>query len=154
MIVVKRTLTTLSLVVALGIGVGIGVYVGTRGFGTSAPAAAESAPTPDGSSEDALPETRTNADGLTYGVLRPEPTEAYLNGEAVSDLDVPDLILVVGDKGREGYVYRSAILPDPESLPTSPEEAVAYTQAQARAAKTFPVYTSDGVTQIDTYTVD
>lgn len=123
-------------------------------MGSQAPAAAVTAVTPDGTSEDALIPTAVNASGMTYGVLRPEVAVASINGQAVSREELPDLILVVGDAGHEGYVYRSVLVPDPKSLPKSPSEAVAFTQAQARAAKTFPVYESDGLTQIDTFTLD
>lgn len=157
MITLKRAVVVLSLGLSLGAGAAVGVYLGSHGIGTSAPAAAADGAqeAAGGSVRDDLPPTRTNEFGKTYGALNLETVAAYYNGADPSTLDLPDLILVVGDGGREGYVDRAVLVPDRESLPGSPNEAVEWSQARARATpQTFPVYEPDGVTEIDTLTRD
>ena len=85
---------------------------------------------------------RVNASGQTYGPLR-DGDEA--NGT------VPDLILVVGNNGTEGYVERHIIIVPLDELPQSPEEALRWNEDH-QEPRTYPVFESDGVTQIDTWT--
>jgi hypothetical protein len=161
----KRIATVLSLVGALGVGIAGGVYLGSLGLGTVVPAAAQGASaTTDTSPSSVEPPTLTtpaegtaetfatpevNSSGQTFGVVSPDGLEAFLaDGEGL-----PDLILVVGDAGKEGYVERAVLVPDQETLPDSPKDAVAYTLEQQRTISTFPVYASDGVTQVDTFTL-
>lgn len=58
----------------------------------------------------------------------------------------PELLLVVGDTGQEGYV-RFADMVSPE--PRSPEEAL----AQMSKTRVLPVYDETGTRQIDTFTI-
>lgn len=78
------------------------------------------------------PDYPTNPSGLTYGAAAGEGPE-------------PDLIAVVGDCGHAGYVISEA-LEDPE--PWSAEAGL-----DPDAPRTVPVFMSDGVTQIDTFTL-
>jgi hypothetical protein len=73
-----------------------------------------------------------NAKGETYGVQR--------------DGKSPDLIATYATNGRQGYAYVTEL---DGPMPTSPEEALAWQEAQeSRAERTIPVYESDGETQI------
>ena len=79
----------------------------------------------------------TNASGLTYG----------------SDFGAaqePDLVLVIGDQGREGYVYSVELYPP---APPSPREALATQTPADEIEAVLKVYLSDGLTQIDTFTI-
>lgn len=79
------------------------------------------------------PDYPTNASGLTYG------------GAAAGSYPDPDLIAVSGNCGHTGYALRWE-LDDP--APWSPEAG-----RDAGTPRTIPVYASDGVTQIDTFTI-
>jgi hypothetical protein len=79
------------------------------------------------------PDYPTNASGQTYGAM------------ADGDYPDPDLIAVSGNCDLSGYVTREE-LDDP--APWEPEAGLA-----AAASRTIPVYESDGVTQIDTFTI-
>lgn len=86
-------------------------------------------------------ECGVNANGQTYGIL---------------DEYTPDLIAVVGDNGKGGYVYASDFF---TPLASCPEEAVAQQKARDKAIadgtyvpKSINVYKSDGETVIDTFT--
>ncbi|HEY0642747.1 MAG TPA: hypothetical protein VGD39_04955 [Nocardioides sp.] len=76
------------------------------------------------------PDYPTNADGLTYGA------------QARDSASLPDLVAVVGDCGATGYVLRSDL---EDEAPWEPG-------AGDGGPRTFPVFESDGVTQVDTYT--
>ncbi len=83
-----------------------------------------------------------NESGQTYG--------SGLYANYISDL--PDLIAVVGDSGRNGYVYAEDFIGDE---PSSPEEAVRLMEAKKNGTYKAPVltvYDSDGKTVIDTFT--
>ena len=83
-----------------------------------------------------------NENGQTYGTDIDSP---YVE-------DLPDLMAVIGDHGKQGYVYRDEFLGDP---PSSPEEAVAIQKSIENGTyipKVYNVYESDGVTIIDTFT--
>lgn len=122
--------------VMLVLGVGFGVLVGNAGFGTQPPAGAAEV---DEVGTSKLP-LSTNANGQTYGSLV---------GREESP-DHPDLVAAYGNKGELGYVYYDDVVA-PE--PKSPAEAVAL-NVRAEQEVTVPLYASDGVTQIDTYTVN
>lgn len=62
--------------------------------------------------------------------------------------EAPDLILVEGEAGKEGYVYASDF--DGEELPADPEKAAAIT---GKDPEFIPVYLADGVTQIDVFKI-
>lgn len=86
-------------------------------------------------------ECGVNANGQTYGIL---------------DEDTPDLIAVVSDNGKAGYVYASEFF---TPLPSCPEEAVTQQKARDKAIadgtyvpRSINVYESDGETLIDTFT--
>lgn len=82
-----------------------------------------------------------NKNGQTYGVL----------SDSVYIEDNPKLVGVVGDNGREGYVYFDEFIAGPET----PEEAMKM-QADLEAGRYVPkcmnVYEADGKTVIDTFT--
>lgn len=91
-----------------------------------------------------------NSSGQTYGV------SGSIEGE-------PDLVSAIGTApdGRtiEGYAFASELngsSPDHPGMPTSPEEAVRWTeeiQQKYPNGWTIPVYESDGTTQIGTFHV-
>lgn len=88
-------------------------------------------------------ECGVNANGQTYGIL-----DEYEHS--------PDLIAVVGDNGKAGYVYISEFFSPRASCP---EEAVAQQKARDKAiadgtyvSRSINVYESDGETIIDTFT--
>lgn len=76
-----------------------------------------------------------NENGMTYG-------------SDFGKAESPDLILATGDDGKQGYLKQSDIY-GPE--PKSPEEAAALT-AVADQPRVLPLYASDGVTVIGTFT--
>ncbi|MBQ7012910.1 MAG: hypothetical protein IJN11_03215 [Oscillospiraceae bacterium] len=83
-----------------------------------------------------------NENGQTYGKNMESP---YIE-------DIPDLIAVVGDHGKRGYVYRDELIGMP---PSSPEEAEALHKSLENGTytpKVYNVYEADGVTIIDTFT--
>lgn len=83
-----------------------------------------------------------NENGQTYGSA---PDSVYPE-------DFPDLISVIGDNGKQGYVYKEDYIGD---LPDSPEEAEKIAEAQHNGTyepRTVNVYASDGKTVIDTFT--
>lgn len=82
----------------------------------------------------------TNAAGQTFGS----------NFGSSSPERDPDLILVIGDSGHEGYV-RSIELNGSE--PSSPEEAVRHQAQPGEVVSVLTVYESDGRTAIDTFTI-
>lgn len=88
-------------------------------------------------------ECGVNANGQTYGIL-----DEYEHS--------PDLIAVLGDNGKAGYVYTSEFFSPTASCP---EEAVAQQKARDKAIadgtyvpRSINVYESDGETLIDTFT--
>ena len=88
-------------------------------------------------------EYAVNESGQTYGAgLRVMYTE-----------DLPDLVAVIGDNGKEGYIRKSDFI---GYEPQTPAEAVRITERQDAGLlppEVYPVYLSDGVTEIDTFTV-
>ena len=83
-----------------------------------------------------------NENGQTYGTT---PDSVYLE-------DYPDLISVIGDNGKQGYIYKEDYIGD---LPDSPEDAEKIAEAQHNGTyepRTVNVYASDGKTVIDTFT--
>lgn len=86
------------------------------------------------------PEYPTNQAGLTYG-----PMVGY-SGETM-----PDLGLVLADDGvTQGYVYRTEL---EGPVPSSPEEALQWQEDGRYSTQVVPVYESDGITRIGTFTV-
>lgn len=79
-----------------------------------------------------------NAKNQTFGSV----------GDLKDPADEPDLILVVANEGGEGYVLRDQLN---GPMPGSPAEAVA--QAKAPQSRVIPVFVSDGVTKIGTFTI-
>lgn len=74
-----------------------------------------------------------NKNNETYGT--------YIEGETEQ---IPDLILVVGDNGKEGYAKKDDLY---LKQPKTPEEAIEYEKNKKN--RTIPVYKSDGETIID-----
>ncbi|MCL2076940.1 MAG: hypothetical protein FWH08_00855 [Oscillospiraceae bacterium] len=90
------------------------------------------------------PAYELNVFGQTYG------SAMY----AITVDDEPDLILVVGDSGIEGYVYKTDL---DEDMPDSPEEAIQKQEELVKEgvfSRTIPVYNKNGITKIDTFTID
>lgn len=77
------------------------------------------------------PDYPTNAAGQTYG-------------SAIDNSPQPDLIGAIGDCGRTGYIARDRFAEFPPWIPG----------AGSSQPQSVPVYESDGVTQIDTFTQD
>lgn len=75
------------------------------------------------------PDYPTNAAGQTYGSARDNSQQ-------------PDLVAAVGDCGRTGYIERDAFAEQPPWEPG----------AGAPGLRSTPVYESDGLTRIDTFT--
>lgn len=75
------------------------------------------------------PDYPTNASGQTYGSARDNSRQ-------------PDLVAAVGDCGRTGYIERDAFEEQPPWEPG----------AGAPGLRSTPVYESDGLTRIDTFT--
>lgn len=83
-----------------------------------------------------------NKDGQTYG--------SGFNVAYIENL--PDLISVVGDNGKVGYVYANELLGD---APASPEEAIKIQESIDNGTyipKVYSVYEADGKTVVDTFT--
>lgn len=74
-----------------------------------------------------------NENNETYGT--------YIEGEST---EIPDLILIVGDNGKEGYARKEDLY---LKQPQTPEEAIEYEKNKKN--RIIPVYKSDGVTVID-----
>lgn len=75
------------------------------------------------------PDYPTNASGQTYGSARDNSRQ-------------PDLVAAIGDCGRTGYIERDAFGEQPPWEPG----------AGAPGPRSTPVYESDGLTRIDTFT--
>ncbi len=93
---------------------------------------------------DPVVECSINAGGQTYGLAIAESIE-----------DLPDLVAVVGDNGKTGYVYADELF----DAPKTPDEATKYQEARQEAIdngtyapKVYDVYEADGKTVIDTFT--
>lgn len=88
-----------------------------------------------------------NASGQTYGSAL----------TANSPENEPDLILVISDSGRTGYVLKNALDAangtEASKSFSSPEQAIAWQNSQALQDRIVAVYSSDGKTQIGTFTV-
>ena len=100
-------------------------------------------------------------EGMTE-VIEHEKTDYGVNengqtfGSALSATyveDMPDLVLAIGDHGKEGYIYLSDLLGE---TPSSPEEAVQKQLEREQNGggdlQVCYVYESDGKTIIDTLT--
>lgn len=133
----------LALATAMGVGLGVAVAAGPV---LHSPTGL----TPEGgASSVSIPaaEYPKNAQGQTFGSA----------ADAASPDQEPDLILVVATNGREGYV-RKVDLDEAngqaaaESF-TSPEDALAWQEAEGRGDRSVPVYEHDGVTQVGTFLV-
>ncbi len=82
-----------------------------------------------------------NKNGQTYGIL----------SDSVYIEDNPRLVAVIGDNGREGYVYFEEFIAGPETR----EEARKMREdleAGRYVPKSINVYEADGKTVIDTFT--
>lgn len=88
----------------------------------------------------------TNANGQTYG-----------SAAGVAPSQQPDLIEADGSDAAgndvTGYVRRSQLDAATGANVTSPQAAVAWTQAHAGESTTIPLYTQDGLTVIGTFTI-
>lgn len=80
-----------------------------------------------------------NASGETYGVTNQQGT--------------PDLIAVVADQGNTGYVEESELNCAGGGDVASPAEALAWDKVSQNRNVSIPVYESDGVTVVGTFTV-
>lgn len=90
-----------------------------------------------------------------YSVLEDGRTIGKLPAgeEPVKVREIPDLVAVVGDKGVEGFAESKYILGTGEPAPRSPAEALEMQRSRA-ATTVVPVYADDGVTIVDTFTID
>lgn len=69
---------------------------------------------------------------------------------AQSPSEEPELIEVIANSGKKGYAYKSAL--DEGSSFKTPEEALAWQKSKGNRPTVIPVYESDGVTRIGTFT--
>ena len=124
-----------------------GVIVGLVGTGGAAWALSNQtlfftpSSTPGGQATlGAVPDWPVNERGETYGVQGNSAT-------------APDLILVVATNGLEGYAYSAEMEAAEGTGFTSPEEALAWQEANKGKHWDVPVYESDGVTEIGTFRI-
>lgn len=104
----------------------------------------------DGSSEPTTVIRGRTPDGRTYGTT-PVPQQGQ-SGQSVDEGPLPDLVAVIGDHGKEGYVVSADLEAEPEV--GNPEEALAYmAELKKRGPIRLPVYSDDGVTVVDTFTI-
>lgn len=148
----SRVVGLVSVVVAAAAGIAGGVVLASQfGWGSSSPASAhertvassspgsEAGATGVGSPLGPAPAVSVNASGQSYGsMVGRESFEA-----------APDLVLVVGNSGKEGYVRKGDIL---TAMPSSPADALRMAAA-AKSASTVPVFDFTGKNVIDTYTL-
>lgn len=84
-----------------------------------------------------------NTSGQTYGIIG-------VDGLKLSDY--PDLISCIGDNGAEGYILKTDWDEFNES-PESPDKIDEWKAKQAKKNHSLNVYTADGKTIIDTFTM-
>lgn len=89
------------------------------------------------------PDYPENQNGLTYG--------ADKSDHLINIKDRPDLQLVVGDNGIEGYCYKKDLFDF--TTPSSPEEALRLQEERKNTKKIINVYKDDGKTIIGTFTM-
>jgi hypothetical protein len=80
-----------------------------------------------------------NASGETYGVINQQGT--------------PDLVAVIADQGTTGYVEESELNCAGGGDVASPAEAQAWDNVSQNRNVSIPVYKSDGVTVVGTFSV-
>lgn len=102
-------------------------------------------PTPkiDNPIEFEIPKFETNENGETYG-----------SAMDVSPEHSPNLTLVLGDNGKEGYCRTIDLMGE---TPKSPEEAIRIQEERIKNGDTkriINVYEKDGITVIDTFTIE
>ena len=106
---------------------------------------------PDGTYLD--PEHTIRAPHADVGYQINENDQTYGTApDSVYPEDYPDLISVIGDNGKQGYIYKEDYFGD---IAMSPEEAEKITEAQRSGTyepQTLNVYASDGKTVLDTFT--
>ena len=92
-----------------------------------------------------------NEQGQTYGAsdVAYENLPDGVSGREAADY-LPDLVLVENSDGVEGYVLKGDFLPQ---TPTSPQEALEMQESGAFSRKEVPMYASDGVTVVGTFSV-
>lgn len=92
------------------------------------------------------PEHAITPNGLTYGKIPSAGADGLL------PLDhLPDLVAVIGDGGKSGYVLADELLNDGVA---SPDEALAANQSNRERPRVLQVFDKDGVTVIDRFTLD
>ena len=106
---------------------------------------------PDGTYLD--PEHTIRAPHADVGYQINENDQTYGTApDSVYPEDYPDLISVIGDNGKQGYIYKEDYFGD---IAMSPEEAEKIAEAQRSGTyepRTLNVYASDGKTVLDTFT--
>lgn len=90
--------------------------------------------------EYATPTYPVNEDGKTYG------SSTYATWIGVE----PDLIRAIGPDGTVGYVYNSDLY---ESIPNTPEEALARQAERGSESRSIPLYKEDGKTIIGEFVI-
>lgn len=85
-----------------------------------------------------MEEYKVNENGQTYG------SDFY----AESIEEMPDLVRVLGINGREGYVCKTELRWEPESL----EDVLEYIR-MGNVSRSIPVYMEDGITIIDNFII-
>lgn len=90
----------------------------------------------DVSTTEAISTYKINENGQTYGSASSEEDE------------LPDLIAVIAENGKQGYVYKEDFTGE---MPKSPDEAAELPKESDNIV--IPVYESDGTTEIGTYKI-
>lgn len=80
-----------------------------------------------------------NSRGLSFGSLC---------DVASAQLEVPDLVMAIGESGQKGYVFYSQLCVADET--TTPEKAL---ELCSQELCMIPVYAQDGITQVDEFKV-
>ncbi len=114
----------------------IGITVGTFVIISS------SASVPNEESGVIKPVYSMNDNGLSYGTVE----------NALSTRDEPDLILVYGDNGNLGYVYKNDLNEEPPKSPEEAEKRQIERIKNKEFSRVITVYENDGETIIDTFT--
>lgn len=149
-----RTLVA-TIGVAAVLGMGAGAFAAQNDAPKPPPIASENE---TGTVGKLAPPTKTSVpsgktqDGRSFGpaLVPTGPDGGEFSAE--SDKDQPDLIAVQGDNGRKGYVVFKDLMWEPEI--NSPEDAARYMEARKQdGPRVLPVYAEDGVTQIDSFTL-
>lgn len=90
------------------------------------------------------PKYSVNERGQSYG-------RVPMDRDRLRTADMPELVAVVGNSGREGYARATDLFGTEEDDPRTPEEALR--QQENSKSVGIPVFAADGVTVVDSFTL-